>query len=102
MGYGYNISPPHGLFTNCLLENVYLGRTLNYKTGETYGYSPFYRLSTLKSVTIGKYVTEIGDAAFYSNRLTSVTIPNSVTEIGERAFSNCKKWNNCFYVGGKF
>ncbi len=65
MGYGYNIFPPHGLFTNCLLENVYLGRNLNYKTGETYGYSPFYRLSTLKSVTIGKYVTEIGDAIFY-------------------------------------
>lgn len=64
MGYGYNI-PPDGLFTNCLLENVYLGRNLNYKTGETYGYSPFYRLSTLKSVTIGKYVTEIGDAIFY-------------------------------------
>ena len=64
MGY-VNSLPPRGLFSWCSsLENIYLGRNLNYKTGKEYGYSPFCGLDSLKSVTIGKYVTEIGTGLF--------------------------------------
>jgi hypothetical protein len=39
------------------------------------------------SFTIPNRVTEIGEWAFTSNKLTSVTIPNRVTQIGEWAFA---------------
>ena len=46
--------------------------------------------STLKSITIGNGITEIGYCAFYGcNSLTSVTIPDSVTSIGGSAFLGC-------------
>ena len=57
---------------------------------ENYAYdaSPFYNNSDIKSVTIGKGVTSIGDDVFYKcTGLTSVTISDSVTSIGSYAFS---------------
>ena len=79
-----------GLFYDCPLETLYLGRDLSYKTDRGYGYSPFYNKTTLKSVTIGKNVTSIGDYAFDGcSGLTSIEIPNSVTSIGENAFYYC-------------
>ena len=54
-----------GLFYDCPLETLYLGRNLSYYTGYKYGYSPFYNKSTLTSVTIGNSVTSIGEDAFY-------------------------------------
>ena len=102
-----------GLFYDCPLDTVYLGRNLSYNSLEEYGYSPFsetkltslvigdsvtsigecafqacYRLAT---VTIGKNVTKIEYGAFrYCNdSLTSITIPEGVTSIGQYAFHNC-------------
>ena len=53
-----------GLFYDCPLEVLYLGRDLSYDTSYYCGYSPFYK-STLKSVTVGNSVTSIGDDAFF-------------------------------------
>ena len=79
-----------GLFYDCPLETLYLGRKLFYSTGEEYGYSPFYNNSSLKTVTVGNNVTSIEDYAFTNcSGLTSVTIPNSVTSIGGHAFEGC-------------
>ena len=79
-----------GLFYDCPLETLYLGRKLFYSTGEGYGYSPFYNNSSLKTVTVGNNVTSIEDYAFTNcSGLTSVTIPNSVTSIGGHAFEGC-------------
>ena len=79
-----------GLFYDCPLESLYLGRNIQYQTGSDYGYSPFYGKTTLKSVTIGNSVKSIGDRAFSDcGGLTSVTIGNSVTSIGEEAFYYC-------------
>ena len=45
----------------------------------------------LKSVTIGKNVTTIGNNAFNKcTQLTKVTISNMVTKIGKQAFNGCK------------
>ena len=75
-----------GLFYDCPLETVYLGRNLSYST---YGYSPFYRTS-ITTLTIGNSVTTIGYSAFRGcTGLTSVTIPESVTTIGDYAFESC-------------
>ena len=102
-----------GLFHDCPLETLYVGRNLSYDSGSSFGYSPFNSKSTLTSVTVGNSVTRIGDYAFCDCSgftkiiignsvknigdnafyrcygLTSVTIPNSVTKIGYNAFSAC-------------
>ena len=65
---GYNSYDSYGtgegLFYDCPLETLYLGRNLNYETEETDGYSPFYKKSTLTSVTVGNSVTSIPTDAF--------------------------------------
>ena len=86
---GYNCHY-HGLFYDCPLETLHLGRNLSYKTGLSYGYSPFYGKSSLKELTIGNSVISIGESAFrYCRGLTTVEIPSSVTSIGASAFSGC-------------
>ena len=54
----------NGLFYDCPLDTLYIGRNLSYATSADKGYSPFYNIKTLKSVMIGRSVTEIGDNAF--------------------------------------
>lgn len=79
-----------GLFDDCPIETLYIGRNLSYDTRKNYGYSPFHKNKNIKEVTIGNSVTSIGDYAFYRCAgLTSVSIPNSVTSIGDRAFEEC-------------
>ncbi|MCH5299888.1 MAG: leucine-rich repeat domain-containing protein [Ruminococcus sp.] len=48
----------------------------------------------------GMPVTEIGEGAFRSTKVTSVTVPNSVTSIGVRAFSNCQKLTSVILPDG--
>ncbi len=52
---------------------------------------PWYSCRTqIKTVTIGKSVTSIGNYAFYACKsLTSVDISDSVVTIGDRAFRDC-------------
>ena len=79
-----------GLFDDCPLETIYIGRNLSYSTAGYCGYSPFFSQSKLTSVTIGSCVTSIGEYAFSGcTGLTSIVIPNSVTSIGEYAFYGC-------------
>ncbi|MBR3830008.1 MAG: leucine-rich repeat domain-containing protein, partial [Muribaculaceae bacterium] len=86
---GYNASN-EGLFYDCPIETLYLGRNLSYKINTSYGNSPFYSINKLKSVTIGNSVTWIGSYAFYCcSGITSITISNSVTWIDDFAFSGC-------------
>lgn len=88
---GYNTVSAKGLLYGCPLTNVYIGRDIDYNTGESYGYSPFYGISTLTSVTIGNKVTTVGSYAFSNcSNLTSVSIGDSVTSIDDNAFSYCK------------
>ena len=49
----------------------------------------FSGCTSLKSVTMGNGVAQIGFDAFYGTGLTSVSLPDSVTEIGSGAFRNC-------------
>ena len=92
LGYNYysSSSTGKGLFYDCPLESVYLGRNLTYDTSSSYGYSPFYNTKTLTSVIIGDSVTSIGDYAFLNcSSLTSIFISEGVTSIGRYAFSGC-------------
>ena len=78
------------LFASCPLERVYIGRNISYSTKSNYGYSPFYRNTTLQSVEIADKETEISPNEFYGcTSLKDVKIGNGVTKIGDWAFSGC-------------
>ena len=78
-------------FWLCPIESLYLGRNTSYYYPEYSPGSPFSGKTTLTSLTIGSYVTSIGNYAFYGcfGLTGALTIPNSVTSIGNAAFSNC-------------
>lgn len=85
---GSNGSSP--FFSSCLLETVYIGGPIKYSTSSSYGYSPFYRNASLKSVSITDTETEIYDNEFYGcTALKDVTIGDGVKKIGKYAFSGC-------------
>ena len=85
---GCNDSKP--LFADCPLDSVYIGRNISYPTISNYGYSPFYRNTTLRSVTITDKETEISQNEFYGcTNLKNVSIGDGVTTIGDWAFSGC-------------
>lgn len=89
LGYNYNGYDYCGLFYDCPIESLYLGRNLSYISDSSHGHAPFAKKG-IKEVTIGNSVTSIGENAFYNcSKLTSLTIPNSVTSIGSSAFSGC-------------
>lgn len=78
------------LFADCPLDEVYIGRNISYSTESDKGYSPFYRNTSLKTVTITNKETEISPNEFYGcSSLKDVTIGNGVTTIGDWAFSGC-------------
>ena len=90
LSLGYYGATGKGLFYDCPLKTLYVGRNLSYNTDYNHGYSPFCEKRTLTSVTIGNSVTSIGNNAFeHCKGLTSITIPNSVTSIGDDAFYGC-------------
>lgn len=79
---GSNGSSP--IFADCPLDEVYIGRKLSY------GYSPFYRNTSLRTVTITDAETEIYDNEFYGcSNLQSFSCGDGVTKIGNWAFSGC-------------
>ncbi len=79
-----------GLFYNCPLESVYLGRNLNYNSGSSYGYSPFFRTDRYPIVSLGDSVTAISPYLYYNNSsLTTITIPKNVVSIERNAFYGC-------------
>ena len=91
LSLGLNFNSFDGLFSDCPLETLYLGRNLSIFSGVLP--SPFKNNNNniaLKSITIGNSVTEIGNSTFKEcSGLTAITIPNSVTSIGESAFYGC-------------
>ena len=77
-----------GLFYDCPLNAVYLGRPHSYNTALQYGYSPFYRNAALTSVNIGDLVPTVFENEFYGcTSLRSVDIGEGCTSIGNYAFS---------------
>ena len=94
LGYGryLSYSTGDGLFYSCPLENIYLGRDLEYETGDKYGYSPFKGQKKLKTLTIGNGITNIEDNTFWGcAALTDIVISNSVTNIGDYVFEYCSE-----------
>ena len=77
----YNDYDKEGLFYDCPLETLYLGRNLSYDE-QKYPYAtyyPFYRKERLTSVTIGNNVTNIGYKAFYGCSKITITFAGGTT-----------------------
>jgi hypothetical protein len=88
LSLGSNGSSP--LFADCPLDSVYIGGNITYKTSSSYGYSPFYRNTSLRSVVITDQEEEISNNEFYGcTNLKNVTIGSDVKKIGNWAFSGC-------------
>ena len=76
-------------FNNGKLTITGSGKMADYGSIWEDNYHP-WPFEEVKSVTIGKGVTKIGNNAFYMcTSLTSVVIPDSVTELGKGAFEWC-------------
>ena len=89
LSLGSNGSSP--LFSSCPLDSVYIGGNISYTTSSNYGYSPFYRNTSLRAVNITDKETEISDNEFYGcTNLQRVIIGDGVTTIGKWAFSGCQ------------
>ena len=88
LGYNRNdMWSTEGLFRDCHLESLYLGRDLKYGS---VGTSPFYGISTLKTLNFGDAVSSIGDSAFKGcGGLSSISLPDGLTSIGNSAFDGC-------------
>jgi len=83
-------SVDEGLFYDCPLDSVYIGRELTYQNTEDYGYSPFYRSPTLRSIVISDIPSKVETNEFYGcTNLYYVLIGNGAKSIGDYAFSGC-------------
>lgn len=90
-----------GLFHDCPLETVYLGRTLDYSTSYFSGYSPFYNAKKLKSVVVGEQVRLLGDRLFWGcEKMVSVTIGGKVEAIANYVFKECKSLTQVIFRDG--
>jgi hypothetical protein len=83
-----------GLFYDCPLTSVFIGRSLSYNTTDDYGYSPFANITTLTKAEFGNTVTRIPSLIFLGNKeLASVTFSSfcAATSLGKNAFEGCVK-----------
>ena len=95
------VSNNNPLFKDCKLDSVYIGGKIVYETSSGYGYSPFYRNTSLRTVKISDAETTIYDNEFYGcTNLQNVSIGDNVTSIGKWAFSGCSSLKNFTFGSG--
>lgn len=92
-----------GLFFDCPLETLYLGRTLDYSTSYFDGYAPFYDQQRLQSVVVGERVVSLGDRLFFGcHSLAHVTVGGSVEVIANYVFKECTSLTEVVFRDGVF
>ena len=95
------VSDNNPLFKDCKLDSVYIGGKIVYNTSSDYGYSPFYRNTSLRTVRVSDAETTIYDNEFYGcTNLQNVSIGDNVKSIGKWAFSGCSSLKNFTFGSG--
>ncbi|MBO7468144.1 MAG: leucine-rich repeat protein [Bacteroidaceae bacterium] len=94
LGYNYYQASGlgKGLFYDCPLNSVFLGRNLSYKNTQQYGYTPFDS-SPLTKVRFGNPVTSIQSYLFFNcSKLEELNYNSECAPIsvGDYAFAGCK------------
>ena len=88
MAYGAS-NTSQGLFRDCPVETLYLGRWLSYNT-ESATRAPFSYIPTLKNLTIGENVGVIDKYMFaYCTGLEELYLPDNIESVGMWGFRGC-------------
>lgn len=88
MGYGASVAE-NGLFRDCPVEKLNLGRWLSYDTGSP-SHAPFYSIATLKDIVFGQHVGLVDKYMFsYCTGLEEVYLPDNITSVGLWGFRGC-------------
>ena len=93
---GLETSSGEGLFYDCPLETLYLGRNLEYEKSKRYGYSPFYGKESLTELTIGSAVTSAGAIYGCDGIMTIYSYATTPPRLG--VFTNQQYMNAKVYV----
>ena len=87
------------LFSDCIIDELNIGRKIVFQTSSDDGYSPFANIATLKSVVISNKEAVLPDYVFYGcHNLKNVTLDDNTETIGTFAFYGCTNINN-FVIG---
>lgn len=88
MGYGASRAD-YGLFRDCPVETLYLGRWLSYNTDQP-SRSPFYSIAALKNLTFGDAVGVVDKYMFsYCTGLENLYLPDNIESVGLWGFRGC-------------
>ena len=88
MAYGSS-NEEYGLFRDCPVETLYLGRWLSYNT-DVSTRSPFYSIAELKNLTLGKNLKVVDKYMFsYCTGLEDLYIPDNITSVNMWGFRGC-------------
>lgn len=88
MAYGSS-DEEYGLFRDCPVETLYLGRWLSYNT-DVSTRSPFYSIAELKNLTLGKDLKVVDKYMFsYCTGLEDLYIPDNITSVNMWGFRGC-------------
>ena len=88
MAYGSS-NKEYGLFRDCPVETLYLGRWLSYNTDASYR-SPFYSIAELKNLTLGKDLKVVDKYMFsYCTGLEDLYIPDNITSVNMWGVRGC-------------
>ena len=101
LGYGASKGKGYGLFNDCPLEKLYLGRTVSYDVNSNgnYGYSPFYNQQALTSVTVSPKVRELPYCIFFGCAAEEIYIPSSVRTIHSSSLNDCQNLKKVIILG---
>lgn len=80
--WGGNGWAGEGLFYDCPIATLYLGRNLSYETSFYGGYSPFYGKPLLSEVTLGNPVNSTHRDLFKSTVINTLIINEAVSSLG--------------------
>lgn len=89
------------MFTSSKLDTVTIGRDLQFYSGATYGYSPFYGDSIMQHVIFTDAPTQVPSNLFKDCKgLLTVALGNNVKTINTNAFVNCAALDSVFLGEG--